>query len=75
MQENMKNEYSAILGNNIKKYREMNKMTQIELAEKLNVKQSTISQYENGDRDPSTQMIYKLCEILQIDFNELYNII
>lgn len=75
MCETMKNEYSAILGNNIKKYREMNKMTQTELAEKLNLSQNAISQYEKGDRDPSTQTIYRLCEILQIDFNELYNII
>lgn len=71
----LKNEYSAILGNNIKKYRQMNMMSQTELAKKLGLSQNAICRYENGDRDPSTQIIYKLCEVLQVDFNELYNII
>ena len=68
--EKMKNEYSKIVGNNIRKYREMNYMSQTELANRIGVKQAAISLY---DRDPSTEMIYKICDTLQIDFNELFN--
>ena len=71
--EKMKNEYRKIVGNNIRKYREMNYMSQTELANRIGVKQAAISLYENGDRDPSTEMIYKICDTLQIDFNELFN--
>ena len=71
--EKMKNEYSKIVGNNIRKYREMNYMSQTELANRIGVKQAAYSLYENGDRDPSTEMIYKICDTLQIEFNELFN--
>ena len=38
--EKMKNEYSKIVGNNIRKYREMNYMSQTELANRIGVKQA-----------------------------------
>ena len=47
--EKMKNEYSKIVGNNIRKYREMNYMSQTELANRIGVKQAAISLYENGE--------------------------
>lgn len=38
--------------NRIKQLREENKMTQIQLAEKMNKTQQTISLYENGTNEP-----------------------
>lgn len=38
--------------NRIKQLREENKITQLQLAEKLNKKQQTISLYENGTNEP-----------------------
>ena len=51
----------------------MNNMILTELAYSIGFKLAAISLYENGDRDPSTEMIYKICDTLQIDFNELFN--
>ena len=47
-------------------------MTQLQLAEVLGVAKSTISSYENGDRDPPPNMILKLINTLGIDANFLF---
>lgn len=47
---------------NIRYLRKLNGWTQKELAERLGVGESTISQYENGHREPDTEMLLKLAE-------------
>ena len=48
------------------KYRLRNKITQRELAEKLNVKQSVIARFENHGRYPTVEFLYKIAEGLGI---------
>ena len=47
------------------------RMSQKELADLLGVKNSTISMYESGDRDPSTKNFKKMAEILEVPMEQL----
>lgn len=51
-------------GNNLKKIRQNNKMTQEELAKKVNTSRSNIANYENDKNMPSIEILNKLSEIL-----------
>lgn len=46
-------------------------MSQTHLARKLNVSPKTVSKWENGHGLPHIDTLYKLCEILDVDINEL----
>ncbi len=59
------------IAKNIRIYRKQLKMTQGQLAEKLNAKASLISNYENGYSTPDIVTLCKLAEIFQITLNEL----
>ena len=58
------------LGNNLQKLRKEKKLTQKQLAEKLNVTTVTIQNYENNRRIPNIQTLEKLANIfnVQIDY-------
>lgn len=51
--------------------RKAKKLTQAKLAEQLFVSEKTISKWENGNGLPDTNLLPKLCEILDISLNEL----
>ena len=57
----------------IKKIREKRGITQKELAAKLNVSQSTVSQWENGLRNPSLVNVKRVSNILHCTTDELLN--
>lgn len=59
------------IGKFISKLRKEKNMTQKELAEKLNVTDRAISNWENGRRIPDVSFFKPLCEILNITINEL----
>ena len=59
------------LSKNIKKYREANGFTQIELAKKLNLSRNAISQYENGKREPGIETQLLLVDLFGISLDEL----
>lgn len=59
------------LSKNIKKYREANGFTQIELANKLNLSRNAISQYENGKREPGIETQLLLVDLFGISLDEL----
>ncbi len=61
------------IGQTIKTCREMLKMTQEELAQKIRVGTHTIEKYESGEQIPSTQTILKLSTVLDIPASELLN--
>ena len=46
----------------IKLIRKENKLTQSEMAERLNVTQSVVAAYENGKREPRNNVIATICE-------------
>ncbi|MBH0174747.1 helix-turn-helix domain-containing protein [Fictibacillus sp. 23RED33] len=53
-----------MIKNQLKKAREYRKLTQEELARKVNVTKGTISNYENGHSTPSNDMLNTLADVL-----------
>lgn len=60
-----------VIGNNLKKLREDNKITNRELAEILNTTSSTISAYETGKNIILTAFALELCKKYKISLDEL----
>ena len=59
------------VGNKIKEYRELNKMTQKDIAEILGVEPATICKYEAGIIEPSIESLKKLAETFNVTVDEL----
>ena len=59
------------LRNKIKEYRELNKMTQKDIAEILEVEPGTISKYESGMIEPNIESLKRLAETFNITVDEL----
>ena len=59
------------VGNKIKEYRELNKMTQKDIAEILRVEPATISKYEAGTIEPSIESLKRLAETFNVTIDEL----
>ena len=55
-----------MLGDNIKKHRKENNISQEELAEKIGVSRQSISLWENGKSNPSLDTINELASILGV---------
>lgn len=60
------------IGKFIKEKRKENKITQSELAERLNVTDRAVSKWENGKCMPDSGIIIELCNILNITINDLF---
>lgn len=60
-----------ITGKFIKEQRKAKGLTQIELAERLNVSEKTVSKWECGNGFPDTSLMLPLCQELGITANEL----
>lgn len=56
---------------NFKKYRLLNEFSQIELANLLNIRQQTISEWENGRNKPSVDQLLRICELFNITPNQI----
>lgn len=63
-----------IIGNDIKKYRELNGFTQKQLAEKLGISSARLSNWELGTNRPDVDMLAKLCNILNVSANTLLHL-
>lgn len=61
-----------VLGNNIRKYRELRGFTQEQFIEKLGIGPSAISNIECGKHFPSTENLNKIINVLDIEPNELF---
>ena len=62
------------VGNNIKSLRKKKGLTQKDMASLLNMPSSTYSNYENNNREPSKEVLFKVSEVLNVDICELLNI-
>lgn len=51
--------------------RKQARMTQAELAERLQLQRETIARYEIGDRDPSSETLVRLAEVLGVTVDAL----
>lgn len=72
----MKSEYSKLyekFGLNVVYYRKRQKLTQLQLAELANVDRSHISAIELGKVGVSFDVIFKLCDVLEITPKELFD--
>lgn len=61
----------ANLVERIKQLREQSKLSQQELADKLNVTKQAISQYERGIRKPDYETILSLCDLFNVSSDYL----
>ena len=56
---------------NLRKARKAANLTQAQLAEELKVNRATVSKYETGEISPSVDQLIKICNILDVSFEEL----
>lgn len=72
----MKQEYKALyekFGLNVVYYRKRKRLTQLELAELVDIDRSHISAIELGNVGVSLDVIFRLCEVLEITPKELFD--
>ena len=62
------------ISKNIGKYREAAGMSQKELAKRLDVVPSRISNWETGANCPTIDILFQVCEILSVSINDIYGI-
>ena len=72
MKKEYKEQYEKF-GLNIVYYRKKKKLTQLQLAEKSGVYRSHISAIELGNVGVSFDVIFKLCEVLEVKPKELFD--
>jgi len=60
------------IGKNIRRIREERGLTQKELAEKMNLRQATLSSWEIGRTEPSSSHINQLCKILGCKHDDIF---
>lgn len=60
-------------GKFIAQVRKERKLTQKQLAEQMNISDKTVSKWERGGGFPEVSLIQPLCEVLQINVNELFS--
>ena len=59
------------IGKFISECRKENKLTQVQLAEKLGITNRAVSKWETGNSVPDASLMIELCGILNISVNEL----
>ncbi|KSV60278.1 XRE family transcriptional regulator [Acetivibrio ethanolgignens] len=62
------------ISKNIGKYREQAGLSQKELAKRLGVVPSRISNWETGANCPTIDILFEVCEILNVSINDIYGI-
>lgn len=71
----MKNEYKQYyekFGLNVVYYRKRKRLTQLQLAECIDISRSHISAIELGNIGVSFDVLFKMCEVLDITPNKLF---
>lgn len=59
------------IGSNVRKYREAKSLSQLDLALQLDVAQTTISSIESDKSIPSSILLYKIADVLEVNINDL----
>ena len=62
-----------MIGNNIKKLREINNLTQEDLAKECGVTYQAVSKWENNMCSPKVDIIKKLSKIFNVNINDIIN--
>ena len=61
-----------MISENLKRLRKEKGLTQVELAEKLNLSQSTIASWENGKRRPDLDFLPVIADFFGVTVGEIY---
>ncbi|MBQ8615146.1 MAG: helix-turn-helix transcriptional regulator [Clostridia bacterium] len=69
MEENK--DFNAIIGKNLLKLRKNKKLTQLEVAEKFNYSDKSISKWEKGESMPSVEVLCELAEFYDVTLDDL----
>lgn len=72
----MRPEYKSLyekFGLNVVYYRKRKRLTQLQLAEQIDVDRSHISAIELGNVGVSFDVIFKLCEVLEVKPKDLFD--
>ena len=64
----------ANIETNIKEYREKQKMTQKELAEKVGVRRETIVHLEKNKYNPSLELALEIASIFEVTVEEMFKL-
>src|SRR5690554_2569965 len=67
------NEFKDLVVENLMYYRKINNLTQLELAEKLNYSDKTISKWERGEGLPSIYVLHKIANLFGVTLNDFTN--
>ena len=59
------------IGKNIKKYRKLQELAQIELAVTVGIDRAYLSEIENGRTNPSINILYAIADALKVDITDL----
>ena len=62
------------ISKNIVKYRELAGLSQKELAKRLDVTPSRISNWEQGANCPTIDILFEVCKILNVSINDIYGV-
>ncbi len=62
-----------LLGRNIAKFRKAAKLSQNELAEKLNISREHLAKIETAKRNVSLKLLFRLCSCLNISEKDLFD--
>ena len=69
----LRNAITDCLNVNVVYYRKRKRLTQLQLAELVDIDRSHISAIELGNVGVSLDVIFRLCEVLEITPKELFN--
>lgn len=62
----------SALNENIRKFRELRKLTQKQFAERLNKSRNVISNWERGENSPDPDTVEQICKILEVTSNQIF---
>ena len=68
---NIMEEVKDIVAKNIHELRKKNNMTQLELAEKLNYSDKTVSKWEKGENSPDITVLVEIANIFGVSLDYL----
>lgn len=63
---------NKFVGSKLKKFRTNRGWNQTQLAEKVGIKQNTISSYENGNLEMGYDTLYKIAEVLEVSVDDFF---
>lgn len=62
----------VVFGNRLKELRQLNKLTQAQLAEKIDMSTNFIGMVERGERNTTTEKIFHIAKVLNLSLEEFF---